>query len=454
MKTSLKAIASASVSGVRRQWKISLAALLLITGAVMSGAPDAAESKMYPDVQIIGSTDKSPLSYKPGDEMVYTFKVDFGKSEPGEWFLRYVRRGDDGKTFSGKVSAKETLTVKTSLDRPGFVNVEVRLVDAKGKAVRRNVTRWGMIGYYAGTAVEPEKLKDCGEPADFDEFWAKQKKRLAAVPFKETTECKLAAERKDGNVYAVSIPCAGPRPATGYLTVPKNAKPKSMMAQIQFFGYAEAIQRIPVRVVPGRLVFYLNAHGQKLGQDAAYYKKFFASIRSNKYSYAFDPEQNKDPEKCFFNGMVFRVLRALEYLKSRPEWDGKTLIAFGGSQGGLQTMWAAALDQDVNIASPSITWCCDLAGNENAQRLCGQWRIKYVPALDYYDPVFMAKRITRAQVDIRRAGLGDYTCPPSGLAISYFNLKTPKKSIRWVQGSNHAFVPKESDVVVWSTMKK
>ena len=65
MKTSLKAIASASVTGARRQWKINLAALLLITGAVMSGAPDAAESKMYPDVQIIGSTDKSPLSYKP-----------------------------------------------------------------------------------------------------------------------------------------------------------------------------------------------------------------------------------------------------------------------------------------------------------------------------------------------------------------------------------------------------
>ncbi|MBR4666286.1 MAG: acetylxylan esterase, partial [Lentisphaeria bacterium] len=436
------------------QWKIGLAALLLTAGAVMSGAPNDAKPKVYPDVQIIGSTDKSPLSYKPGDEMVYTFKVDFGKSEPGEWFLRYVRRGDDGKTFSGKVSAKETLTVKTSLDRPGFVNVEVRLVDAKGKPVQRDPGRRGMIGYYAGTAVEPEKLKDCGEPADFDEFWEKQKKRLAAVPFKDTTECKLAAERKDGNIYAVSIPCAGPRPATGYLTVPKNAKPKSLMAQIQFFGYAEAIQPIPGRVVPGRLVFYLNAHGQKLGQNKDYYKKFFASIRSNKYSYAFDPEQNKDPENCFFNGMVFRVLRALEYLKTRPEWDGKNQIAFGGSQGGLQTMWAAALDQDVNIASPSITWCCDLAGNAKAKRLCGNWRIKYVPALDYYDPVFMAKRITKAQVDIRRAGLGDYTCPPSGLAISYFNLKTPKKSIRWVQGSNHPFVPKESDVVVWSTMKK
>ena len=371
-------------------------------------------------------------------------------NEPFEFIISSNRKqklkvviSQDGEAVLKELTVIPPARIAVSLPYPGFVRCSAAPNDPDIPPV------------LCAVGVDPDQLRPVlPEPADFDEFWEKQKKRLAAVPFKDTTECKLVAERKDGNIYAVSIPCAGPRPATGYLTVPKNAKPKSLMAQIQFFGYAEAIQRIPGRVVPGRLVFYLNAHGQKLGQDKDYYKKFFASIRSNKYSYAFDPEQNKDPENCFFNGMVFRVLRALEYLKSRPEWDGKNLIAFGGSQGGLQTMWAAALDQDVTIASPSITWCCDLAGNAKAKRLCGNWRIKYVPALDYYDPVFMAKRITKAQVDIRRAGLGDYTCPPSGLAICYFNLKTPKKSIRWVQGSNHPFVPLKSDVVVWSTMKK
>ena len=39
-----------------------------------------------------------------------------------------------------------------------------------------------------------------------------------------------------------------------------------------------------------------------------------------------------------------------------------------------------------------------------------------------------------------RAGLGDYTCPPSGLAAYYNAVKTPK-SILWVQGSTHGLVP-------------
>ena len=247
----------------------------------------------------------------------------------------------------------------------------------------------------------------------------------------------------------MSIPCVG-RPATGYLTIPADAKPGSLRAELITYGYGYRFPQIPNNP-PTKIVFWLNAFGYELGRDTAYYREFFRSLRTPKYTYAFDPEENRNPETAYFNGMALRVMRALEYLKSRPEWDGRSLKASGGSQGGLQTMWAAALDPDVNDAAPSITWCCDLAGQSKAGRIHGPWRIPYSPALDYYDPVFMAKRIKKAQVDIRRAGLGDYTCPPSGLAICYHNLATPKKSIKWVQGSDHGFVPKKSEIVLWKT---
>lgn len=419
-------------------------------------AKKAAEASV---IKIVGKTDKSALSYKKGEEMVFTFTVDYGKNTPGKHFLHYVRRGDDNKTFSGKAPADKPLVVKTSLDKPGFVSVNVELVDENGKRIyfkykrgRRVINR--RVAYYAGAAVQAETLKDCGEPKDFDAFWANQKKRLAQVPFKGKVDKKLVKTHKSGNIYAVSIPAPGPRPATGYLTIPAGAKAKSLPIRINFIGYGAHIQKAPAAAARGRIDFTLNAHGQKLGQNAAYYKEFFQSIKSGKYSYAFDPEQNKNAETCFFNGMVMRILRSLEYLKTLPEWNGKVIIAAGGSQGGLQTMWAAALDQDVTVAMPSITWCCDLAGTAKAKRISGNWRIQYVPALDYYDPVFLAKRIKKARVTVTRAGLGDYTCPPSGLAICYNNLATPRKSIRWVQGSDHGFVPEKSEVIVWSTTKK
>ncbi len=414
---------------------------------------------VFDNAKLIGVTNKSALSYQPGEEMIFTCSLDLQGQKTDGLFISYTRKGDDGKTFSGKVPASEKAVVKTSLDKPGFVSVNFFVTDANGKNVKQEYTRGDKskrtrnIAFYGGAAVEPEKLSDCGEPADFDAFWAKQKKRLAAVPFEGKVDIKKVKTTRNTDIYAVSIPCAGPRPATGYLYVPVGAKAKSLPAIISFYGYGNHIQK-PGSGNSGMLHFSLNAHGQELGRDKAYYDEFFKSIKSNGKNYAFDPIQNADPETAFFNGMTMRVMRALEYLKSRPEWNGKDLTAAGGSQGGLQTMWAAALDPDVTVAKPSITWCCNLAGTEKQQRLSGSWRIKYVPALDYYDPVFMAKRIKNARVEITRAGLGDYTCPPSGLAISYKNIASPHKSIRWVQGSDHGFIPEKSEVVVWSTAPK
>ena len=147
--------------------------------------------------------------------MVFTFKVDFGKVEPEKLFLQYTRRGDDNKTFSGKSPADKPLVVKTSLDRPGFVSVNVFLVNEKGKRVSYEYMRWNKrrarqaIAFFAGAGVQAEKLKDCGEPADFDAFWARQKKRLTDVPFAGKVEKTLVKEYPNGYVYAVSIPAPG-----------------------------------------------------------------------------------------------------------------------------------------------------------------------------------------------------------------------------------------------------
>ncbi len=47
-------------------------------------------------------------------------------------------------------------------------------------------------------------------------------------------------------------------------------------------------------------------------------------------------------------------------------------------------------------------------------------------------------------MDVTRAGLGDYTCPPTGVAAFYNNLTCPKK-IKWVQGSTHGYMPPSSE---------
>lgn len=48
--------------------------------------------------------------------------------------------------------------------------------------------------------------------------------------------------------------------------------------------------------------------------------------------------------------MVLRVMRALDYVTSRPEWSRKDLLVQGTFQGSLQASWAAGLGTAMTLA--------------------------------------------------------------------------------------------------------
>ncbi|HRU18925.1 MAG TPA: acetylxylan esterase [Kiritimatiellia bacterium] len=444
------------IKGIMR---IRIAALVLLTaGFAAAGVLDNA--------WLMGVTDKHPLSYKVGEEIVFTLTPwNLTGDIPADTYsLKWERTGDDGVQDNGKAPlTKDPFVYKTKLDKPGFVRLYAEVIGKDGKryqkvftgdtstpegreAANRFERQNKSIFFDGGAGAETCTLQALPEPEDFDAFWDRQRARLAKIPMK-AERIELPCNNKDARIYAITIDCAGIRPVTGYLTIPKAADNGAKFpCRLTTHGYSyRAPHNPPGGARTDEIVLDINAHGMRLpafGGDEGYYKALGSEIKSNGQSYAFDPVENKDPETAYFNGMALRVMRALEYLKSLPGWDGKNLIASGGSQGGLQTIWAAGLDKDVTHAESSITWCCDLGG-ERLGRNRGGWYIKWSDGLGYYDAVNVAKRIpTSCRTIIPRAGLGDYVCPPSGLAILWNNIKGPKK-ITWVQGSQHGYVPPE-----------
>jgi len=418
------------------------------TANLAAGTGEIAEA--FKDCVFHGKTDKpNPTAYKTGEPIVFTLWFEKVGALPAgaKYTVFWERTGDDGKTESGRVpfDPKGTVTVKTALDRPGFVRLLAHVQDADGRNVRRAAPPpgdlWGSaekaVFFDGGAGVDTAKLKPgVEEPADFDAFWARQRARLAAVPVKAVRREVPGAADAKARVYEVRVDCAGPRPVTGYLTIPKTSG--RYRAHVTYQGYGTGYPAAPTDGPANEILFNVNAHGYELGRDKAYYDAFFEGIRTEKYTYAFSPVQNDTPEGAYFCGLALRVMRSLEYVKTLPEWNGEKLIVQGGSQGGLQTTWAAALDKDVNRAYCGITWCCDLGGFK-AGRLQAPWHIPWTDSLRYFDAVFHARRV-KCRFSIERAGLGDYTCPPSGLAIQYNEL-AGEKSVNWVQGSRHGFIP-------------
>lgn len=380
------------------------------------------------------TTNKPAISYKPGEKMVFTIQLLEDAKPVAGRKLTWNRRGDDQRTEAGEAVSSDTqpLTIETACDRPGFVNVEVRVLDADGKRVK-DAKNQDVLGSF-GAGVEPEKLTGVPEPADFDAFWAKQKAKLKDVPIKATL-VPVPGTNPKFDIFDVKIDCPGGKPVSGYLAKPKDAAPKLLQARVSFMGYGVTSANPEPR--DGMISLSINAHGIENGKDKAYYEEL---QKSELKGYGFDKTQNSDPETAYFNGMMLRVLRALEYVKSLPEWNGKDLLAEGGSQGGLQCLTAAGLDPDVTACRAWKPWCCDLGG-PTLGRIAG-WRPEWNPALAYYDPINHAKRI-RCETTIF-TGLGDYVCPPSTNAVLYNNLAGPK-TIEYIQGATHGADPKGAE---------
>ena len=149
------------------------------------------------------------------------------------------------------------------------------------------------------------------------------------------------------------------------------------------------------------------------------------------------------PRKIFL-----RIVRSLDYLKSRPEWNGKDLIAAGPSFGGCQTIVAAALDKDITLACPGGPAMADHRGADNNQkegwpkllknRLAKVDPVKAKENSAYFDVANFA-RLIKCPV-VFSVGFIDTVCSPTSVYSAYNNVpvkdKTMLNGTRAEHGSN------------------
>lgn len=412
---------------------------------LLSGLLFALSGVFAGEYSIRGVTDKPVAIYQPGEAMIFTLKVLEDDKPVSGFTIKWTRTGDDGEKDSGEGTVDGNgFKITTSMNKPGFVRIQVSAFDVNGKKLQGYINRdkiRGDIFFDGGACVAPEKLAPVAEPEDFDAFWKEMKTTLDTVPVKAERR-ELESINPKVKIYAVTVDCAGPKAVTGYLTIPANAAAKSLPGVVSFHGYGVDKHIAPTSGDEKSISFNVNAHGMKLGEDDVYYTQLKTDLKK----YAFNVDENADPKKSYFYGMSLRVMRALQYVKSLPEWNGKSLASNGGSQGGLQGLWGAALDKNVTSCDAWSPWCCDMGGITLGRQR--GWRPEYTEALNYYDPVFHAKRI-KGKVKLI-ANYGDYSCPASGVWVVYNQIPGTNKLLEVRQGCTHPFSMKNYPSYVFS----
>ena len=365
--------------------------------------------------------------YKAGETI--RFKVRFlrnGQPLVG-MDLRYKITGDGGLKQSGALkSAATPQTIETKMERPGILICTVTgKDDATGKAVSAKL----------GAGVDVFKITPgMPKPDDLDEFWKKAKAELAAVPIKVLYKKEIPVpgyipaatrtylEKKGGvKLYDIRIACAGGMPVSGYLAEPVKMEKGKCPGSVTFAGapgYFAAVW-VPLSTAGiGGIGLSINAHGVDNGISQEAVKEHRKKVGS---------WFRDDPKQVYIFGMALRALRALQYIKSLPEWNGKDLTVSGGSMGGGQALLAAALDEDVSFCDATAPTFCDWAGGLKQQR--SGWpaaltKPKQIKAAAYYDLANLCTYIKAPTVI--RTGFLDHLCAPTGHYAIYNRMTCPK----------------------------
>ncbi len=440
------------------------------------------------DFFVNASTKPFPTMLNVGEEITFTIQVYNGKTTISCPAVKWTLKTDDGVEETGilpMTSGKATLT--TSISKPGAISLVAVAVDKNGNEIP------DVDAFTGGALASAKDITTAKEtPADFESFWYEQLERLydvlpndATVPTAETvykgdvvteygmeynnyyhikklTEADIEPLKANGftlttamlekaNIYEVYLKAPGPTPAAGYLYVPKEAKPASLSISIMYTAYSVSSASIPAS---GGIVFHMTHHGYENGKSADYYTYLKTGI-CRSYGKA-NGETNSGYDNirdCYILYMFLRDFQALRFVTDSDlngdienlsaYWNGKVTIS-GTSMGGYQTLGVSALtsfvpadEKPINItrSSAEVPGFCNLAGYTVDGRINNVYGICYTDNMDYFDCAILAGYI-KNEVVITRCGLGDYTCPPSGIVAMYNNLKC-EKSIRFYQNSDH-----------------
>ena len=402
--------------------------------AVKKAAPakKAAVKKVVKPFAVKVAINKKGGVYKVGEKAVFTISfLKDGKPFAGQkmgYFL--TKPGAISRELVLFTSTVKPHVVTVPMTKGGVARIEVAaredskkimtFTDSSGKKYR--------VTAAIGAIAAPETFKaGLAEPADFLTFWKNGKAALAKVPVKALERKKITYRNKRINVWDVKVQCLGDKPVSGYLAIPAGAKKKSLPAIVYFHG--AGVYSSSVSPDYKAITFNVNAHGIANGQK----RDFYAKLRNAELkNYAH--KASNDREKFYFRNMFLRVQRALDYVKTLPEWNGKDLVVYGGSQGGAQALVAGGLDPQVTLLYAAVPAMCDHGGILKG-RISGWPRLirakggkatdpNVVKTAAYYDCALFAKYI-KAESYLT-VGLMDNTCHPTSVYAAFNNIRSKK----------------------------
>jgi len=379
--------------------------------------------------------------YAVGERVGWRVAVAPGDTAASGRYTYTIKRDGLTVVHTGSFAlASGAATIETSLERPGMVLVEVR--PPAGTVGFHGASKSEVGRALLGAAVAPTRIRpSAAPPADFGAFWAakiRQLEAIAAAPVLTPGE----SGRPGVEYFTVRMNNIHGSHVYGQLARPAGEGKHPALLIFQWASPPYPLQQswVTDRAAEGWLVLNVEPHDVPSDMPQAFYDALPALIKN----YRTIGDHSRD--RSYFLRMYLGDYRAVDYLASRPDWDGKTLVVMGISMGGQQSFAVAGLHPKVTAMIVDVPASCDVSGPLHGRAApypnwdMSQPEIRQTAV--YFDATNFAPRITaRAMVAF---GFIDETSPPAGVWAAYNEIRGPKEAVPMADSPhNHMATPEE-----------
>lgn len=410
--------------------KKTLFAMLLFIASMFGSAVKAENYPYRSDVLWVTVPDHADWLYRTGEKA--KVEVQFYKyGIPQDGVVVDYELGGDMMP----ADAKGTVTLKKgravidmgTMKTPGFRDCRLT-AKVGGKTYRHHVK----VGF-SPERIEPYTQK----PADFETFWQKAMDEAARCPMVHSLTPVPAYSNDKTDCFLLKLQCVRPgNYVYGYLFMPKaegkypvvlcppGAGIKPIKDPTRHRYYADE----------GCIRLEIEIHGIRPDLDPAVYKEISNAFGYKDNNYLCNGLDNRD--SYYMKRVYLACVRCIDYLTSLPRWDGKNVIAQGGSQGGALSIITAALNKKVTACVANHPALSDMAGYKAGRtggyphfktRNTGMDTPAKVQTMAYYDVVNFARLLTVPTYITW--GYNDDTCPPTTSYAVYNVITAPKEAL-------------------------
>jgi len=332
-----------------------------------------------------------------------------------DWVIRPEKMDAFSSGTSALVNGRTTLS-SHGLDRPGFLRCMASAFHGMATA-----------GY------EPFRiLPSTPLPDDFVEYWQNEIAAMDNLPLEANLEKDDEQSDEKVDVYHVNFQnvrllYSGFSRMYGMLVVPKGEGPFPALLQVPGAGIR------PYRGTKswgeqGVIHLQIGIHGIPVNMPNEMYDGLHRGALANYPHFNLD-----DRENYYYRRVFLGCVRAIDFIYSLDQFDGKTLGIHGGSQGGALSVITAGLDTRIQFLAAAYPAMCDHFGYLNNR--AGGWPHLFgkpdtrtpekLHTAPYFDVVNFARQL-KIPV-LFGLGFNDTVCPPTSMFAAYNAIESEKE---------------------------